>query len=459
MARGAPRAPPPALPLQGCCTVVIPALNEARRIADVVRYALGDPATAEVIVVDDSSIDETASLARAAGARVITSTMLGKGASMHDGLQAASKELIVYLDGDLAGLQPGIVSELCRPLLEGSADFVKARFGRSGGRVTVLTAKPMLAVFFPEVAQLAQPLGGMVAARRELLAQLTFEDGYGVDIGLLLDALHAGARIVEVDIGKLEHDSQSLADLAAMANEVARVIHNRARRAGRLTVDQIDAMYEAQRQATASVEHVLARRRGRRSLLLLAGDGVITQEDFFAALARHTGQPAAYAEAANEPRHAARLFRFAHKRSFELAAREMALAPGVVLWVNRMRREGFMVGVVSHGVFIAAEILRRRVFADFALAHTIGFDDGVCTGELRPNPAWGGGQQDDAERLLHALRRAMRTMTAAADSSASGPSAWPHATASCCAPLTVHSRWAPEARCRRAWSAWPRSTS
>jgi glucosyl-3-phosphoglycerate synthase len=75
-------------PLVACASVVIPALNEAARIASVVRHALADPATAEVIVVDDSSIDDTAQLARQAGAEVITSTMLGKGASMCDGVGA-----------------------------------------------------------------------------------------------------------------------------------------------------------------------------------------------------------------------------------------------------------------------------------------------------------------------------------------------------------------------------------
>ncbi|MBX3636315.1 MAG: glycosyltransferase, partial [Rubrivivax sp.] len=136
-AAAAESAPDAAVPL-ACASVVIPALNEAARIASVVRYALADPATAEVVVVDDSSIDDTAELARAAGARVVTSTMLGKGTSMQDGVAAASCELLVFLDGDLAGLREGIVSDLCRPLLAGEADFVKARFGRGGGRVTEL---------------------------------------------------------------------------------------------------------------------------------------------------------------------------------------------------------------------------------------------------------------------------------------------------------------------------------
>jgi len=395
---GHPTADAPlALPLARCCTVVIPALNEARRIADVVAYALADPATDEVIVVDDSSIDDTARLARAAGAQVITSTMLGKGASMRDGMLAARNELLVYLDGDLAGLRPGIITDLCRPLLRREADFVKARFGRGGGRVTELTAKPMLKVFFPEVAHVAQPLGGVIAARRSLLQPLVFEDGYGVDIGLLLDTHRAGARLAEVDIGSLEHDSQPLPDLTVMANEVSRVIYQRARASGRLHVEQVVAMVENQRLATATLEHILTRRRGRQKVLLLDMDGTVTAQRFVVEIAAASGrqnelmqlldQPVTGDDATRSTR-IAELFRFVHQRDFERVARQIALRPGAVEFVNRMRRAGFMVGIVSDSYFVAADIVRRRLFADFALAHTLQFDNEVCSGQLRLNPAF-----------------------------------------------------------------------
>jgi glycosyltransferase involved in cell wall biosynthesis len=189
-------------------SVVIPVLNEAVMINSVLEYALSDPATAEVIVIDDSSIDDTAELAKTAGAQVMTSSMLGKGASMQDGAFAANFDIVVFLDGDLSGLQEHTISDMIAPLLNGSADFVKEKFGRGGGRVTELTAKPMLKVFFPEIAHFAQPLGGIIAVKTSLLKQLNFESGYGVDIGLLIDAFRKGARICEVDIGSLEHDSQ-----------------------------------------------------------------------------------------------------------------------------------------------------------------------------------------------------------------------------------------------------------
>ncbi len=401
-------------PLVACASVVIPALNEAARIADVVRHALADPATAEVIVVDDSSIDDTAQLARHAGAEVVTSSMLGKGASMCDGVGMASCELVVYLDGDLAGLRPGIVTDLCRPLVQGSADFVKARFGRTGGRVTELTAKPMLKVFFPELAHFAQPLGGLVAARVSLLKALRFENGYGVDIGLLIDAHRAGARLAEVDIGSLENDSQPLIDLTAMANEISRVIYTRARAAGRLHMEQIVAMYETQRQATATLDYILTRRRGRTRLILLDMDGTLTPDRYVVELARATGHDAALArlldghdDAATRSERIAALFKFVHQQQFERVAHSLPIRPGVITCVNRLRRAGFMVGVVSDSYFVAAEIVRRRVFADFALAHTMQFDAEVCSGELRINPAFLARQGDPGPAICksHVIRR------------------------------------------------------
>lgn len=388
----------PAIEPSGCATVIIPALNEASRIADVIAYALGDPATAEVIVIDDSSTDNTAKLAEQAGAMVLTSSMLGKGASMQDGVNLACHDLLVFLDGDLSGLRAGIVTDLCRPLLENEADFVKARFGRGGGRVTELTAKPMLKIFFPEIAHFHQPLGGIIAAKKSLLQALEFEDGYGVDVGLMLDAHLFGAKLAEVDIGSLDHESQSLQDLTLMANEVGRVIFSRAKAAGRLNIDQITSMYEAQRQAVAEMGYILTRRKGRQKILLLDMDGTITPSRFVLELARITGHESALmqlldggdGDAVTRSECIAKLFKYVHKKTFERVAQSLEIRTGVVAFVNQMRRRGFMVGVVSDSYFVAAEIMRRRIFADFAVAHTLNFDNEVCDGTIRINPAFMG---------------------------------------------------------------------
>lgn len=162
-------------------SVVIPALNEARTIAAMVAFARKSAQVSEVIVVDDGSTDGTPELARAAGACVVTSTLLGKGASLDDGMRAARNDIVLYLDGDLTNVQHDLIKRMVTPLVQDQADFVKARFSRQAGRVTLLTALPLLRRFFPELAQFSQPLGGIVAARRALLAQLRFESDYGVD--------------------------------------------------------------------------------------------------------------------------------------------------------------------------------------------------------------------------------------------------------------------------------------
>lgn len=377
-------------------TVIIPALNEEKEIASVIHYALSDPATGEVIVVDDSSIDQTVQIALAAGAKVVTSSMLGKGMSMRDGVDIARFEFVVFLDGDLSGLQPNIISDMIAPLRKNHADFVKAKFGRGGGRVTELTAKPMLKVFFPELAHFSQPLGGIISGRVSLLKNLSFEAGYGVDIGLLIGAFRKGARLAEVDIGSLEHESQPLTDLTSMAFEVSRVIHQYSREAGRLHVEQINEMYENQRQAVATFEYVLTRQKDRTKLLLLDMDETLCEDRYVDALAVSTDsskelealrQDMRLTDAERRERIAA-LFKFVHRSQFEKVATTLMLKPGVIEFVNQMRRHRFMVGVVSNHYFAGAEIIRKRIFADFALAHVLQFQNDICTGKLWINEAF-----------------------------------------------------------------------
>lgn len=120
-------------------SVIIPALNEARTVASVVQFARRAAGVGEVLVVDNGSIDGTPELAARAGAVVLTGSLQGKGASMADGLKAACHDVLLYLDADLAGLRPDLIERMTHPIFEGRADFVKASFVRSAGRVTALT--------------------------------------------------------------------------------------------------------------------------------------------------------------------------------------------------------------------------------------------------------------------------------------------------------------------------------
>lgn len=376
-------------------TVVIPVLNESRTIVDLVKFARADRLVGEVLVIDDGSIDGTPELAHAAGARVITSALMGKGESMEEGWQQARHDMLLYLDGDLSGLDKNLFRSLTAPLFANEADFVKAKFTRTAGRVTVLTAKPLLKTYFPELAEFAQPLGGIVAARRDLLRQLRFENDYGVDIGLLIDALRARARIVEVDIGELKHDSQPLEALGEMAMQVTRTIIERAAEWGRLRLSFARQTREHERHARVKQGHALKRLALADRLALIDMDGTLVNGRFVLALARATGREEALQplldNAALTPvqrtRAIAALFAGTPRHVFERVARELPLMPGAVETVVGLRKAGYRVGILTDSYHTAAETVRRRVFADFVVAHMMKFKAEKAIGRVTFAPS------------------------------------------------------------------------
>lgn len=213
----------------------------------------------EVVVIDGGSTDATAARAAAAGARVLAQDPTprglppggGKGDGMWQGVAATTADVVLFVDADVHGFTPGFVVPLLGPLLVDPAiHLVKAAYDRplgaegaavGGGRVTELVARPLLALLWPELSFLAQPLAGEYAARRSLLEAVPFVQGYGVELGLLADTverLGAGA-ITQVDLGVRRHDHQSLDALGRMAAEVLAVALHRAGAQGRTPVDPV----------------------------------------------------------------------------------------------------------------------------------------------------------------------------------------------------------------------------
>ena len=225
-------------------SVCLPARNEAATVGAIVTSIVhhlveGHPLVDEVVVVDDGSTDATADMARQAGARVVATTSPeGKGGALRTSLAATTGDLVVWCDADIVDFQASFVTGLLGPLLsDPSVEFVKARYRRDldgrvgeGGRVTELVARPVLARLFPHLSGFAQPLAGEYAGRRELLEQLTFVPGYGVDLGLLIDIaeLVGVGTMVEVDLGRRSHRNRLLAELVPQADAVLAVAFDRA---------------------------------------------------------------------------------------------------------------------------------------------------------------------------------------------------------------------------------------
>lgn len=221
-------------------SVVLPALDEEDTVADVVasvRPLLGSVVD-ELVVMDSGSTDATAELAERAGARVVhredvlpeLPPVPGKGEVLWRSLAATSGDLIVFLDSDLVEPDPAFVPTLLGPLLcEDDVHLVKGFYRRplrlessGGGRVTELLARPVLSALRPALSGLIQPLGGEYAATREFLESVPFAAGYGVEIGLILDAeaRYGLEGLAQVNLGVRKHRNRSLLQLGAMARQI-----------------------------------------------------------------------------------------------------------------------------------------------------------------------------------------------------------------------------------------------
>lgn len=216
-------------------SVIIPAYNEQNHIENVINSVKKRKEVDEIIVVDDGSIDETTNVAKKCGVKVISlPENRGKGYAMNLGSSRASGDVLLFIDADFKNINPKKVGDLIKPF-KNMCDFVKTRFDRKGGRVTLLTAKPLLEHFFPEIAQrFEQPLSGQIGIKKDLLEKMTLESDYGVDIGILIDAVEMGAKTEEIYLGYLDHDERELDALDGTAKQVTRVILDRAAKYKRL---------------------------------------------------------------------------------------------------------------------------------------------------------------------------------------------------------------------------------
>ncbi|WP_338897547.1 glucosyl-3-phosphoglycerate synthase [Streptomyces sp. TG1A-60] len=230
-------------------SVVLPALDEEETVGDIVAVIRHDlmrrvPLVDEIVVVDSGSTDRTSEVAAAAGARVVhrdeilprLPTVPGKGEVLWRSLLATTGDIVCFVDADLREFSSDFVSGIVGPLLtDPGVDLVKAMYDRplgsaagQGGRVTELMARPLLNMHWPRLAGFVQPLGGEYAARRSLLEQLPFPVGYGVELGMLVDALHLVGldALAQVDVGVRKHrhqDGQALGRMSAAIYRTAQL--------------------------------------------------------------------------------------------------------------------------------------------------------------------------------------------------------------------------------------------
>ena len=244
-------------------SVAIPALNEESTVGGIVERIRGElmdgaPLVDELAVIDSASSDRTVEAATAAGAAVYQDREIlpeleafaGKGEALWKSLFALRGDIILWLDADITNFHPRFVYGPLGPLLtDPELGYVKSFYRRplgdagegvaralEGGRVTELTARPLLNMFWPHLAGFLQPLAGEYAGRRSLLEQVPFCTGYGVEIGLLIDISERFGieAMAQVDLEERTHRNRPIGELSRMAFAVLHAALTRLARAGRL---------------------------------------------------------------------------------------------------------------------------------------------------------------------------------------------------------------------------------
>lgn len=232
----------------------LPALNEEATIGTIIETIKGElmeryPLLDEMVVIDSGSTDYTVEIAQRQDVPVCfegdvlprCGALRGKGEALWKSLYVLKGDIIAWIDTDIRNIHPRFVYGLIGPLLRRKGiQYVKGFYRRplheggklkagGGGRVTELTARPLLNLFYPELSGLVQPLAGEYAGRRQALERVPFFAGYGVETGLLIDMLeNFGLRaIAQVDLEERIHRNQPLRSLSKMSFAIIQVVMQR----------------------------------------------------------------------------------------------------------------------------------------------------------------------------------------------------------------------------------------
>ncbi|HSL45088.1 MAG TPA: glucosyl-3-phosphoglycerate synthase [Anaerolineales bacterium] len=232
-------------------SLALPALNEEETVGNVIKTIKQSlvttvPLLDEIVLIDSNSEDRTREIAQELGVPVyIHQSVLpsygsrrGKGEALWKSLYCTQGDILIWLDTDIVNIHPRFAYGLIGPLLlRPDIQFVKGFYRRplkvgdkiqagGGGRVTELTARPLLNLFYPELSGVIQPLSGEYGGRRDALERVGFFSGYGVEIGMLIDVLEKFGlnAVAQVDLQERIHHNQPLEALSKMSFAIIQAV-------------------------------------------------------------------------------------------------------------------------------------------------------------------------------------------------------------------------------------------
>jgi len=245
-------------------SLCFPTLNEAQTVGTILkiveRHLYNPGLIDEVVVIDSESDDGTAEIVKSLGFKVYQHKEIlpkygsyrGKGDALWKSLYVLNGDIVVWCDADIKNFKPRFIYGLIGPLLlEDNISFVKAFYLRplkidssymkgEGGRVTEILIRPILNLFYPELSKVLQPISGEYAGRREMLEQIPFYTGYGVEIGMLIDIYEKFGldTIAQVNVIRRIHRNQPLLALSKMSFGIMQAIFQKLKCYRKISVDE-----------------------------------------------------------------------------------------------------------------------------------------------------------------------------------------------------------------------------
>lgn len=181
---------------------VIAAYNEADRIGQTINAVKCLPDVVQVVVVDDGSTDGTEDVAESAGAQVVRfERNLGKGLALSRALSGLEAEVVLFLDGDLGDCAVS-ADQLIDAVARGEADCAVADFPKAAkkGGLGLVKGLARWGIARTTGVLVNEPLSGQRAVLLEALRQVKLERGFGIEVGMTIDLLKRGYRLVEVPV-------------------------------------------------------------------------------------------------------------------------------------------------------------------------------------------------------------------------------------------------------------------
>jgi phosphoserine phosphatase SerB len=280
-----------------------------------------------------------------------------------------------------------VIALLTEPIINDEADFVKSYFSRQAGRVTELVAKPLLSILNPTFPSFRQPLSGMIAGKKSFLQKCEFEEGYGVDIGILMDMHNMGARIKEVNIGKVENKMQQLEQLGKMSGEVARTIMKKSKGKDIQTLETYDNILVIREQMEFAI------REGLMSLKKVAVfdmDNTLLRASFITTAAKKFGFGKELVDIVTthtnpfiRTKQIAMLLKGRSLAELLEVVDSIEITANTKQIIKELKDLGYIVGIISDSYDCITNHLKNRFDFDFTLANELEFSKSIATGEVK----------------------------------------------------------------------------